>query len=319
MTSSTTVALFDPRTYVSRLLRERAVNLPISTPTKLRNTALDVLFYDVGALTKAEFAFLVEETNFEGAILVVSPRGAQGEVSVEKYEDYATLRAAPGDLLTRFSIAGVGSSDVGAAAFARNLADHCGEPVGAIVAGYGVADVLAEGMGGWFVLGLGNRLLKLFHDTEAETGRVLDEFEGTVKGLSPTTASEVAATVSGSLDAATLLRLLLDEDRHIKTLLGHSKGCLSIAYALEALALTREDRAIERAKDADIITLGAVVELPHGFQHAHQFLGTLDWFGGMNSRWSADCVRIPNAWHHLNTAIPLHMSVRDVLRQVENA
>ena len=319
MMTTTTVPFFNPQMYFSSLLNERAINLPLSTSTKLRNTALDAFFYDVGALTKAEFEFLVEETNLEGSILVVLPREAEGEISIKKYEDYATLRATPGDLLSRFSIAGVGSSDVGAAAFARNLADHCGEPVGAIVAGYGMADVVAEGMGGWFVLGLGNRLLKLFNNTQAETARVLDEFKGTVKGLNETTASKVADAVSGGPDTTTLLRLLLDEERHIKTLLGHSKGCLSIAHALQALALTGEDSALEKAKDAHIITTGAIVELPRGFRRVHQFLGAIDWFGGMNSRWNNDWIRVPNAWHHLNTAIPFHMNVGDVLRQAKTA
>lgn len=181
-----------------------------------------------------------------------------------------------------------------------------------------MADVVAEGMGGWFVLGLGNRLLQLFQNLETETTRVLNELKGTVNGLNETTASRVAEVVSGGPDTTTLLRLLLDEERVIKSLLGHSKGCLSIAHALQALALTNEDSAFEKAKDTHIITTGAVVELPRGFQRVHQFLGAIDWFGGMNSRLRNDWISVPNAWHHLNTAIPLQLNVSDVLKQAES-
>lgn len=44
----------------------------------------------------------------------------------------------------------------------------------AIVARDGIADALAEGLGGWFVRGSGNVLMKRFHDQEAESKAVLE-------------------------------------------------------------------------------------------------------------------------------------------------
>ena len=73
-----------------------------------------------------------------------------------------------------------------------------------------------------------------------------------------------------------------------------------------------------------VITTGAAIELPNGFENAGQYLGTLDSFGAMNSRgagsfWNLssnkDIHWIPNAWHYVNTMLPFHMSINDVLRR----
>jgi hypothetical protein len=65
-----------------------------------------------------------------------------------------------------------------------------------------------------------------------------------------------------------------------------------------------------------VVTLGAVVAIPRKFRRRHQFPGQLDWFGAMNSRLHVPHIRVPSAWHHLNTRMPLSMSVRDVLQPV---
>jgi hypothetical protein len=316
MSHSTPQTPGDPHAFLPPFLGMTSAHWPVLTLTKQRNTALDQLFYDVGALSAAERAFLVQETNLEGAILVVYPQGARGDLSIVKYADHPTLRAAPGRLLRYFSIAGVGSSDLGAAALARNLADHVQEPVGAIVAGYGIADLLAEGLGGWFFLGANNQLLQYLHQGWAASQAL---FERAAPAPAPRTAKAVApppAFVGGS-DSNTLLQLLRDEAREIRILLGHSKGCLSIATALEALAVGGPAGVRQKAKAIRVITTGAVVELPDGFENAIQFLGELDGFGAMNSRLHKEYVKIPGAWHHVNTAIPFHLSIRDVMARAD--
>ena len=135
-------AAFAPWAGFMPMPQAEVFSAPATLAAKKRNVFLDHLFYDVGALTKPELDQLTAERNIEGSILVVFPRGGDSEIRIRKFEDYETLRAAPGRLLDRFVIAGVGSSDVGAAALARNLADHCQQPVGAIIAGYGIEDVL---------------------------------------------------------------------------------------------------------------------------------------------------------------------------------
>lgn len=286
----------------------------VPTGLKHRNTALDWLFYDVGGLAEDEIAQLVAETHREGTIIVVWPGRSGRNPALQKFADYRSLRAAPGRLLQRFAIAGVGSTDLGAVAFARTVADHFDEPVGAIVAGYGVADLLGEALGGWFTLGGANRLMHWFKKHDDTATLIASDLARTT---APSGPEAVAASdrLSGLTDSQTLLRLLLDEDREILTLAGHSKGCLSIAYALEALALSGAEAAIAKAREARVTTVGAVVEFPSGFDNVGQYLGALDWFGGLNSRIGLDFTPWPGAWHHLNTAIPTHMDFADVLRR----
>lgn len=291
----------------------KALSRPATEALKRRNIALDWLFYDIGNLTPAEFAWLSTEVNQEGSILVVWPTGSKGDVGVLKFEDHGALRAAPGALLARFAVAGVGSSDVGAAAFARTVADRYQEPVGAIVAGYGVDDLLSEALGGWFVLGAANRLLMLLPSAEESEPAVARTLEHKAEDASPAEAHAASKIVTGRDDSETLLRLMLDGDRRIKSVAGHSKGCLSIAYAIEALALLDDAEAVARAKAMRITTAGAVVALPPGYGNVGQYLGAIDGFGRLNSRSTVARSSVAGAWHHLNTTLPFHMDFAAVL------
>lgn len=299
-------------TDVPRVMRE----VPDATPLGLRqqNTVLDWLFYDVGRLTEAERHALVQETHHEGSVIVVWPAGADRAIGFRKHDDYAGLCSAPGRMLEHFAIAGVGSTDLGAVAFARTLADHVGEPVGAIVAGYGVADLLDEALGGWLVFGGANRLLRWTRTVEDAAQSLADAMRTSRAGPAPRSGERSRAAPDQD-DSKTLLRLLSDPDRRVRWLAGHSKGCLSIAYALEALLRAGDEQAIARARTARITTAGAVVQLPRGFDNAGQYLGMLDGFGGVNSRIGVDFHPWPGAWHHLNTDLPMHMDFAEVLRR----
>jgi hypothetical protein len=297
----------------------------VSLAAKKRNVVLDRMFYDVGGLTDREFHHLVTGANPEGELIVVHPRSTKGEISLQKYDEFERFLSAPGKKITKFSIAGVGSSEVGAAALARSIADFTGEPVGAIVAGYGLPDLVSESLGGWFYFGAASRMMDTFQraavpDSERKA-RLEQALRTTDAAPAKTTRSAAAPSNladnwSGfGPDTLILLRLLQDSDRQIDTILGHSKGCLSIASGLEALTLLNRSSDIARAKRARIITTGAVVEFPAGFQNVKQYLGTLDWFGGMNSAPGKDFVPVPNAWHHVNTSFPFHMNLREVLKQ----
>lgn len=279
--------------------RSDAVLLPV----KQRNAVADWIFYDISNLTAPERDMLIRTTTREGAILVVEPRGEGGSIRIQKFNDFMSFRREPGDLLRHFTIAGVGSSDLGAASFARTLAEHLDAPVGAIVAGYGVADLLGEAMGGWIFFGAANRLAVLVN-----AGQTL---------LGPGADRQAAATALGSAeertDTRTMLHLLLEPERQVETLLGHSKECLSIAFALGFLALMPDRSHFGRAKDIEVLTTGAVVSVPPGLNRLRQYLGGLDWFGGMNSSLSEPFVTVPDAWHHVNTKLPACMDVARVL------
>ena len=69
-----------------------------------------------------------------------------------------------------------------------------------------------------------------------------------------------------------------------------------------------------------VVTLGAVVDIPKDMileENQYQFLGTLDALGRMNSRSiGGDIARrtpVPGVWHTLNSRLPGHMDISDLL------
>lgn len=167
-----------------------------------------------------------------------------------------------------------------------------------------------------FFLGAHNRLMQRIHARQA-AGRLPLAQLATTQATAATGAAPTVRTITGGADTDTLFRLLMDEDRVIQTQLGHSKGCLSIAAALEVLACFGAKTAAEKARSIRVITTGAVVEIPGGFHNVVQFLGNLDGFGAMNSRLRVPYEPALNAWHHVNTAIPFHMDIRKMLARAD--
>lgn len=279
----------------------------LTSSVQRRNTMADWMFYDTGSLRTDELALLSGQINREGAVLVVEPSDSGSAGGVRKFDDFDAFRAEPGELLRHFTIAGVGSSDVGAAALARGLANHLQAPVGAIVAGYGMSDLLSEAMGGWFFFGAHNQMPNAMH----RFGNALEAIGDTPlrAGASGTGRTKTAF----SPDTATLIRLLGEQERKIETILGHSKGCLSLSFALHAIAAQTDSSHLARARGIRIITTGAVVAFPAGLGKISQYLGTLDWFGGLNSRPGLPYHRVDGAWHHLNPRLPFHMDLQRVL------
>ena len=110
-----------------------------------------------------------------------------------------------------------------------------------------------------------------------------------------------------------LLQLLLDEGREIKSIAGHSKGSLSIGFAMHALAALQESEALKRAQAARILTLGAVINLPDGFDNVGQYLG---WADPLGFRYSAPFTQRsmePGAGHALGDCAPMPMDMASIL------
>ncbi len=268
---------------------------PIETFLQHRNTFLDNFFYDTDSLTKEETERLTSEKNPEGSIIVISPKKNNTPYTV--YKNATEFVNSEHNAITRFTIAGVGSSDLGGSALARNVADYFDTPVGAIIAGYGMKDLMQEALGGWFGLGQANKKSYIKEALHQE-----DDIE----------------FVTGSPDSTTLLNLLGNKKINIELLLSHSKGCLSVADALFGLmSLSSDSKLIkERTENMKIVTAGAVINLPNQFHHVFQFLGDYDWFGRINSRVGLGFDKIAGAWHHTNTNLPLSMSIMDLLHQL---
>jgi hypothetical protein len=283
------------------------------------NSTLDVVFYDVNALLADERATLSAHANPEGSVLIVYPCESQQPIrNLTPWNFVQEQNQEIGEGVAAIVVAGVGSSAVGTATLARNVADYLRRPVAGVISGFGIADVLTEALGGWFVLGtantLRNFLARLFdtmefkdHVRDPETHRaIIEHFESA--------SLEKESFIYGSPDSTTLLYLLSKLGPKIKLLVGHSKGNYSIENALEGLLETCHQTGMPIPSGIHIITLGAVIQFPPEFTKIHQFIGQIDYFGMLNSRPAVDRVIMPGAWHTLNTFKLGHLSVRQALQ-----
>lgn len=274
-----------------------------------RNAVLDWLFYDVGIVTHSEAIALSPWLAAEGAVLYVPPTGA-GEFEVcASIDEFA---AAFANKVHTVAVAGVGSSALGAAAFARNVADAIGEPVAAVVSGYGLADLATEALGGFFLFGAANSLRHGFEwlDRLRESGAVADP--GTSKA-----GAETGSPMQRSKDTRTVQALLSHKALKMKLLIGHSKGNLVISEALFQMRALDATRLKQIAKQMLIVTVSAKIAMPPDFEDIVDIIGQIDGFGALNSRWDLGTeVTVPFAWHHTNTELPMHLPVTETLRKL---
>jgi hypothetical protein len=310
---------------------------PLLRMFRMTNTALDMLFYDVGAFTAAMFRHgavvdtripaeqgggagarnpllnrldLGALTNPEGAILVVD---AQRAPYVERFDDMTEFLAyangPSGEGLRSVSITGVGSSALGSAAFAWNVSNALREPVAAIIPGYGLADVVPQALGGWFGLGLHDWLQSTTQSFLAATAPSLALMGRRLARTSPhhaRTASGAPVFEHGSAASDDLHGVLLDAHR-ITRVIGHSKGSLAIANALRSLPG-------ERTRTISIVTLGCAIAEELQLCGYAQFLGVLDGLGVLNS-WGHQPEERPLAHHSTNSFIPLSLPVAALVEE----
>jgi hypothetical protein len=284
------------------------------------DTLLDGIFYDVGALSKHEIDRLTEHPVDEGLVIVVPPKRARSAIrSLTPAEFVAAELARP--TVDAVVIAGVGSTAVGTAALARNVADVIGRPVAGIVSGQGMADVLAEAVGGFFVFGIRNAM-------RDGIARWLDAIEWKDHVRDPQTHADVIAALAaarldrdgfvfGSPDSTALLYLLLRLGHRLRLLVGHSKGNYSIENALRGWLAARGNKADLSPATLCVVTLGAVIRFDPAFRNVHQFIGSVDALGHANSRPGLDAARLPGRWHSLNSRLAGAISVREALGEVD--
>ncbi|MDJ0978842.1 MAG: hypothetical protein QNI87_09910 [Erythrobacter sp.] len=286
---------------------------PLSSLNLAENTALDGLFYDLDALSRDERTRLRHPSKVEGMILEVGP---SWDASLRVWYKLSQCEG----LAKRYraiTVAGVGSSALGAAALARNVADAVRGRVLAVVSGHGVADIASEAMGGFFLFG---GLNAMRHGVNS-----FDRTVDAIRALNPWLPSPPLSSVdpgqgfqlaSFSEDVKALMRLLA---REVETdwLVGHSKGNLVISEALYALRARHPKRFETVAREVPIVTFGARIAMPNQIERVIDVMGDLDSFGALNSRPDiAVDVTIPNAWHHTNTRLPFHVPVTKVLEKI---
>ena len=284
------------------------------------NASLDSVFYDVGALSAEERAVVSAHTEPEGSVLVVYPVAVRRPIVECTPKAFVEQQRAPDhDAVETVVVAGVGSTAVGTAALARNVADTTGRPVAGIVSGYGLSDVISEAMSGFFVLGAKNAMRQAFAkllDASGVSDHVRDDRTHADLKARLAGTGVLDEFVYGSPDSTTLLYLLMTLGPAITLLVGHSKGNLSIENALEGVLSAPHAADAPVNRDICIVTLGAVIDFPSEFRNVHQFLGDVDALGLVNSRPCVPFERVPQTWHSLNEVLPGHMTVSDVLRKV---
>jgi hypothetical protein len=311
---------------------------PFLEPTlralRLGNTALDALFYDVnrmvtdlflhgsivvkGAAVSPSSRFsemtkgfsqldLSALSNPEGSILFVD---AGRPPRITQFGDVASFISwvkRHGQTLRTASVTGVGSSALGSAAFAWNVSTALDEPVAAIVPGYGVADAIQQGFGGWF--GAYNWWFRqIAQELLAHTMPLAARSDGHLTMTAPGHAEpNIDASVfrrgSGSSD---VLHAILKDVPHIDRVFGHSKGALVIKNAIESLPR-------ETTQRLHVVTFGCRIAEDTPTIRYSQFLGLIDGLGLLNS-WGNPLETLIPAHHSTNTSIPLSMSVSVLTR-----
>ena len=277
------------------------------------NTALDGLFYDISALSAAERDQLRRPGKVEGMILEVGPSWKPSLRIWNKLSQCEGLSPRYGAI----TVAGVGSSALGAAALARNVADAMRGPVLAVVSGHGLGDLASEAAGGFFLFGGVNAM--------RHSANAFDTAVDTMRSFNPWLPKPAMATpdpgqgfqlASFSKDVKALIGLLGGEV-DCDWLVGHSKGNLVISEALYARRADNEARFAKVASEVPIITFGARIAMPRQVETVIDVMGDLDSFGALNSRPDIGiAVTVPNAWHHTNTRLPFHVPVTKVLEGI---
>jgi len=246
------------------------------------NTAADAFFYDTEALNEAERSDLAARAQPEGEILMVGPRDGARPACVP-YPNLKELMRSVKDMSDTVVITGVGSSALGTAALARNVADCMGHSVIGVVSGYGLADLAGEGLGGWFGLGAANaisrtaakilatmeKMQELGLDSSTTTGRASANGTGVTLG-------NIASGFLGGVTDSDVLKDLLEAVPGIRYVIGHSKGNFVIDNALKGLSAARR-------KELKVLTLGAPIYLPTDVERL-QVIGGLDTLGWVNTR-----------------------------------
>lgn len=304
---------------------------------RLSNAALDAYFYDVGVLAtellwRGELVSTLPEplllalnkpespspsrqgagfgllnlgalSNPEGCILVVDSAKAPFVQRFDRVDDFLHWLNSSGTDVETVTITGVGSSALGSAAFAWNASMALGQRVAAIVPGYGVADVICQGLGGWYGFGVLGWFEDLAHKLVAIASPLVACLGKNLVQTLPDAHRDGfgAETFLTGNPASEVLHALLNHAPQISVLFGHSKGALVIENALRALDPSVSSRLW-------VTTFGCPISETAPVNGYIQFLGNFDGLGLLNS-WG----RVPEVWiptyHSTNTAIPYSMPV----------
>lgn len=262
----------------------------------------DSLYYDVGNLSAADRSYLNTCTCREGDILVVYPANAARQI-----QHFASVTSMFEAELTpqpcAITVSGIGSSCVGSAALARNVANALDAPVIAVISGYGTYDLAAEALGGWFVYGYKDAWRHAMRQHYTAWNSFYKQH--IAAGL-----LEVFDNLP-MRDTHTIIELLASPSLQLRLILGHSKGNLVNDFALEYFATKYQQH--DYYQQLKIVSVGAVTNFPPKFRQVEQYLGQFDLLGAINSRPSLTFHSVPGALHSTNSKTVAPMKVEALL------
>ncbi|HEY9108623.1 MAG TPA: hypothetical protein VIN58_18250 [Roseateles sp.] len=290
---------------------------PAVRACRLFNTALDAVFYDTPGLGAAlasrdepttarwgkrpsRIVDLDALSNPEGSLLLIDASTAP---YVHRYWDVERYLASPHDETRQVEIAtitGVGSSALGSAAFAWDISAALGQPVLAIVPGYGVADVVQQGLGGWFGFGLHdflqskNWIQQGLASVAPQTASIGRKLAASAPGAKAIGGAPVFRHGSGSSDV--LHDLMRHRGTPFKLLVGHSKGALQIGNAILSLPA-------KCTQGLRVVTLGCPIAENDAGVDYFQYLGLFDALGQLNA-WGHWPTQWVDTWHSTNPKLP---------------
>lgn len=240
-----------------------------------QRTLMDEVFYEVREIRPDERLLLDSRVAPEGSLLLVPPRDS---VPLRVFDSLTAFINGRGIEAKALVLAGVGSSALGAAALARNVADAIGAPAVAVVCGDGMRDIVSEGMGGWFWFGWRNRLYHLGQQSGALGGALM--------------ASLLSYSPAMRLDVDATAELIAHPQMQLELIVGHSKGNLVLWDALRSLPDTGPFTT-------PIVTLSARIAMPDRCTHIIDVIGARDTLGELNSHpdIKPDVV-LPDTGHH---------------------
>lgn len=247
--------------------------LPFFSPIPTFNAGLESYHYETSLLAAEEHQYLLRAGRRKHHYIVLIP-GKQVKLAVSPGEVIESLEGQPAII----SVAGLGSSLLGAAAFAKSLERHFAKPVVAVIVHYGLINLQA---------GL-TRAYWGLSGTKAAQGGV----------------AAVAPYLPNAEDCEALRLLLMDENMVCTNLVGHSRGALVIQKVLNEMV--QAPPALKGA--SGVVTLGAVVRLP-GWIHARQLVGEYDWQARAFSDLTIAHESVKSSGHHLNPLFPGHLSL----------
>lgn len=219
---------------------------------------------------------LTAQSNPSGSIIIVTPYVSGPFLEMKQFFDFAN--SFEGAKIHTLTITGVGSSAFGSVALAWDVSEALGEPVAAIVPGYGLADVVPQALGGWFGF-------EMYDVVQSATQEFLANFAPTLammgKDLARSTPGRETAPTGAPVfrygsAASDDVHAILRNVPGITRVIGHSKGALAIENALRSLPS-------HRTEEITVHTFGCVISEDVPCRSYAQHLGLIDALGTLNS------------------------------------